>query len=100
MRSDRQDLLLLDRPQQLCLRRQRQFGDLVEKHRPFAGVNEDAWLIAIGAGEGALAMPEELILQEIMRNCRAVDRDEPAVGVMGLPMQRPRDDLFAGAALA
>ncbi len=76
--ADRQHLLLLDGAQQLGLRRQRQLGDLVEKHRARSRMDEHAGLVAVGAGEGALAMAEELVLQQIVRNGGAVDGEEAA----------------------
>src|SRR5262249_13136858 len=74
--ADRKHFLLLDGPQQLGLRGQRQFANLIEEDGAFAGVDEDAGLIAIGAGEGALAMTEKLILEQIVGNGGAVDRNE------------------------
>jgi len=40
VRTDRMDFFLLDRAKQLRLCRQRQVGDLVEKHRAIASVHQ------------------------------------------------------------
>ena len=53
-----------------------------------------------GAGERALLVAEQLGLEQRLRNRRAVDRDERAVGARAERVQRPREQLLAGAALA
>ena len=62
---------------QLRLRGERHLADLVEEHRARAGVDEDAGLVAVGPGEGARAMAEQLVFEQFVRNGGAVDGNEP-----------------------
>ena len=78
-RPDRQDFLVLDRPQQLGLGRPRQLADLVEEDRAPAGRDEQPGVVAIGPGEGAADVAEELVLQQVVGDRRAVDRQEHLV---------------------
>ena len=57
-------------------------------------------LRADGAGERALLVAEELGLEQVLGNRRAVDRDKRAVGARAERVQRAREQLLAGAALA
>ncbi len=66
-RPDRQDFLVLDRPQELGLGRPRQLADLVEKDSPPAGRDEKPGVVAIGPGEGPSNMAEELVFQQVVR---------------------------------
>ena len=70
--------MLLEHAQQLHLQRQRQLADLVEEERAAVGRLEETRLVADGAGEGALHVAEELGLEQVLRDRRAVDRDEGA----------------------
>src|ERR1019366_10435641 len=53
-----------------------------------------------GARERALAMSEELRLDELLRNGSAIDVDERLLRALRQTVQRPRDDLLAAAVLA
>ena len=57
-------------------------------------------LAAGGAGEGALLVAEQLVLQQGLGDRRAVDGDEGALGAGGELVQRAAHQLLAGAALA
>ena len=60
-----------------------QLADLVEEDRPPPGRDEQPGVVAIGPGEGAPDVAEELVLQQVVRDRRAVDRQEqprPASG--------------------
>ncbi len=57
-------------------------------------------VVAVGAGERPPDVAEELVLQQVVRDRRAVDRQERGLGVGPLRMQGPRDQLLAGARLA
>ncbi len=98
--SDGPDLLLLEGAQQLRLERRRQLGDLVEEERSAVGLHEEAPARAVGAGEGAAGVAEELALQQVLRNRRAVDRHERAAASRRLGVDGPGENLLAGAALA
>ena len=53
-----------------------------------------------GAGERALLVAEQLGLEQVLGDRRAVDRDERPVGARAERVQRAREQLLAGAALA
>ena len=74
--AERAHFLLLEDAQQLDLERQRQLADLVEEERAAVGLDEEAAPRAVGAGEGALGVPEELALEQRLGNRAAVHRDE------------------------
>ena len=63
-------------------------------------MDEDAGLVAVRPGERPLAMAEELVLEEIIRDSRTVDGDEAGVGVPGLPVDGAGNHFLAGAAFA
>ena len=71
--ADALDREVLDRPQQLGLRRQRQVGHFVEKQRAAVGVLELA-AAAAHAGGRALLDAEELRFEQRLDQRRAVDR--------------------------
>ena len=50
------------------------------------------------AGEGALLVAEQLGLEQVFRDRRAVDRDEPALGAAAGGMDAAGEQLLAGAA--
>jgi hypothetical protein len=81
----------------LCARRQ--LTDLVEKQRTPRRAAHEAGLVARRAREGALHVTEELALDQRGGERTAVDRDEEALP-SGEVMDRPRQDLLTGAALA
>ena len=74
--AHRLDLVLLDRAQQLHLRRRRQLTDLVEKQHAAVGFREFADMALGRAGEGAFLMTEQDRFHEIFRDGAAVDGDE------------------------
>ena len=54
----------------------------------------------VGAGEGALAVAEQLALEHVARDGRAVERDERPVGAVGGAVDGAREHFLAGAGLA
>ena len=94
------DHLLLQEAQQLDLQRQRQVADLVEEQRALLGLLDLADAARDRAGEGAPLMPEQLALQQVLRDRAAVDRDERPSRARPQLVQRLRQHLLAGAALA
>ena len=62
--ADALEALLLQHAQQLGLRGGRHVADLVEEQRAAVGLLEPADAAAIGAGEGALLVAEQLALQQ------------------------------------
>ena len=98
-RTDRQDFLVLDRPQQLGLGRPVQLADLVEKDRPAPGRDEQAGVVAIGPGERASNVAEELVFEQVVGDGRAVDRQKHLVAGRPQRVKRARDQLLAGPRL-
>ena len=98
--ADALELLLLQRAQQLDLHRGRDVADLVEEQRAAVGELEPAELLLDRAGERALLVAEQLALEQRLGQRAAVDLDERAVRALAEPVDRARDQLLAGAALA
>jgi hypothetical protein len=97
-RADREQLALLDRPQQLGLEVERQLADLVEEQRAALGGAKQAELALRGPGEGAALVAEQLALDQLGAERGAVERDEGAVPAEA--MQLRGDALLARPALA
>ena len=97
--ADALDRQVLDRAQQLGLRRQRQVGHFVEKQRAAVGVLELA-PPAADAGGRPLFDAEQLRLEQRFDDRRAVDRDERPRPAAAQLVNLPRHELLAGAALA
>src|SRR5436190_2183210 len=91
---------LLERAQELRLERRRHVADLVEEYGPVVGQLEEALLLALGVGERPFFVAEQLALQQRVLERRAGDVHEGLVGPGGLEVDRPGDDVLAGAALA
>ena len=93
-------LALLQHPQQHALGDQRQVADLVEEDGAAVRGLEDARAVAVGAGEGAAGVAEEVGEQQGLRQRGAVDRHERRRGARARAMDPAGDQLLAGAALA
>ncbi len=92
---------LLEDAQQLRLRRHRHLADLVEEQRPAVGLLEQPALLRLRVGERAALVAEQLALQKILGDGRAVDLDERAVAPpRRAPRDQVRDQLLARAGLA
>ncbi len=78
--ADRPVLAFLQHAQQLGLQERRHLADLVQHQRAAGRQFEQADAVGGGAGERALLVAEELRLDEILRQRRAVDLDERALG--------------------
>ena len=98
--ADALDVPGLEHAEQLHLELRRHLRDLVEEKRPAVRAFEEAAVQAIGAGEAALLVAEQLALDQRLRDRAAVHGHErrrlaPAELVQGLG-----DELLARAALA
>jgi hypothetical protein len=71
-----------------------------KKSVPVAGQVEAAQLAAVGAGEGALLVSEQLALHQGLRQGPAVYRHEGLVAARAGGVDLARDQLLAGAAFA
>ena len=98
--ADRPDCPLLQDPQKLGLQGEWQFADLVEQERPAIGLNEEAGAGRAGVGEGAAHVPEQLTFQQRLGYGGTVDGDEGASAAPAAFVERARDELLTGAALA
>ena len=98
--ADAPHLAVLEHAQQLGLRARRQLADFVEEQRAAVGFLEEAGALADRAGEGAAGVAEQLGLEQIVGERRAVDRAQAAVAPRPEPMHAARDQLLAAAALA
>src|SRR5439155_19376588 len=98
--ADGTDLMLLEDAQPLRLQRGRDVADLVEEDRAAVGLREEAGCVGDGAGEGAADVPEELALEERLGERGTVDGDERPLATRAVAVDRPRDELLPGPALA
>jgi hypothetical protein len=89
-----------EKSEQQRLQPRAHLADLVEEHRSSVRLLEQACSVAIGAGETAPHMPEELALEQGVRHPGAVDGHHPRSGAAASGVQQSRDDLFARAAFA
>ena len=98
--ADLLQLAGLEEAQQQALHAQRHLADFVEEDRAAVGHLELARLVAIGAGEAALDVAEQLRLEQRLGQAGAVDGDEVVVLARAVGVHRPRDEFLADAALA
>ena len=90
-----------DRPEKLHLRVEVDFADFVQKERAAVGGFEAAGLAVLkSARECAGHIAEELRLQQVLRQGRAFDGDEGALGAGREVVERAGDEFLAGAARA
>src|SRR4029453_14448152 len=75
-------------------------ADLREENRAAVGGHELAGLLAHRPGEAAFLVAEELGLDELLGDRRAIDLDQRPVLARAELVDRPRHQLLAGAALA
>ena len=75
-------------------------ADFVEEDRAAVGLLELADLLLGGAGERPFLVAEQLRLDQLLGNRRAVHLHEPLAAAQAVAVDRPRDQLLADAALA
>src|SRR5262249_34654348 len=98
--AESQELPLLQHAEAFRLRKERHLADFVEEQRTAARDFELAGLRVVSTGERAALVPEELRLEQLFRERRAIDRNERPSPTPRHPMNPPRDDLLATARLA
>src|SRR5207249_2797829 len=98
--ADALEALLLEQAQQLRLRQRGHFADLVEEQRAARALLELADALALGAGERALLVAEQLALQEGFGDGGTVDSQERPLPAAAVLVDGAGDQLLAGAALA
>ena len=89
---------VLEHMEELGLKRERQFCDLVQVDRALVGILELPWFPPMRAGEGAPLVAEEFGLEEVMRDRCTVHLDEGTVAATGYGMDSARDQIFSHAA--
>jgi hypothetical protein len=95
--ADRLDLALLQRAQQLHLRRQRQLADLIQEQGAAIGFRELADMAVGGAGEGSALVTEQDRLNQIVGNGAAIDRNERLAPPCAAAVNGARDHFLADA---
>ena len=98
--ADALELFFFERAQNLGLHRERQIADFVEEQRAPVRELELAGLSLRRAGERAFLVAEQLRFEQRLGNRRAVDGDERTVRPRAERVERPREQLLAGAALS
>ena len=94
------ELALLQDAQELGLRCQAHLADLVEEQHAAGGQLDLPGLGLLCAREGAALVAEELGLEQLLGERRAVQRDERAAFARGGLVDEARDDFLARAGLA
>src|SRR6185436_8478589 len=74
--------------------------DFIEENRPAVRLLEQAGPRAVGSGEGAALVAEQLRFEERLGHARAVRRDERAAAARTSLVDDPRRQLLAGPGLA
>src|SRR3989442_14467402 len=97
--ADARELALLEDAQELRLERERHVGDLVQEQRAACGGLELADAPLDRTREGAALVAEELTLEELVRDGRAVDRHEGSAA-RGVVVDGLGDQLLARPGLA
>ena len=87
--ADPLERLLLQEPQDLRLQRDGHVPDLVEQDRAAVALLEFSDPAAVGAGERALLVTEELALEQGLGDGRAVEREERGVGARAVLVDSP-----------
>ncbi len=98
LRTDPPHHAVLDHPKQLGLQGERHLGQLVQEEGAAVGGLQQAGLVAVGAGERALAVPEDLGLEQGLRQRRAVDRHHRLLGPTAVFVNQLGKDFFPGSA--
>src|SRR6266849_230890 len=97
---DTLEALLLEDAQYFRLRAQAHIADFIQEERSTVGFLKFPCFVLGSARKAALEMSEELGLDQLFRNCRAVHFHEGPLAAQACGMQRVSDEFLAGAALA
>jgi hypothetical protein len=82
------------------LSRRVHLGDFIEKQRPAFGRAEQSRMIVSRAAEGASFVTEQFALNKVLRQCRAVQRDERLAAARSQIVDRTGNQFLAGSARA
>ena len=95
--AETRELTLFEDAQQLGLDRRRHLAHLVEEEHAAVGLLDAAGLGVDRAGERAALVAEQLRLEQLIGQRRAVDGDERAMAPPRAVVDEPSHDLLAGA---
>ena len=98
--ADGDEALLVEDAEDAGLGFEAHVTDFVEEERAAAGALEGAALFRGAAGDGGVAVAEELGFDEVLGDGGAVELDEDAVTAERLSVDGAGDELFAGAGFA
>src|SRR5205807_10614082 len=82
------------------LRPERENVDLIEEEGAPLRHCDQSLLIPVGIGEGAADVAEDLVLEQLVRDCSAVEWDEGEVSPLAEMMDRARTELLSRSGLA
>ena len=99
--TQRQHLALGQHAQQAALQQHGHVADLVEEQRAAIGLQDLALrAAALGTGESAVAIAEQLALDQALGNGRAIQRHELLGAAFAVGVQRLCEGVFAGTGFA
>ncbi|MNQ76419.1 hypothetical protein D3C85_912620 [compost metagenome] len=99
--TDAAEAAIAEKTQQLGLQVGRHLAHLVEEHRAAIGQLQQARLAAaLGAGEGARRIAEQLALGQALRQRRAVQREERRISPRAQGVAGARHQFLAGSGFA
>jgi hypothetical protein len=96
--ADPLKFLFLEDAQEFCLQFQGEIADLVEEHRAAVCQFQLALLELVRPGESPFLVTEKFTLQQLFGEAGAVDGDKWLQSPVAPIMNRPSEELFAGAA--
>ncbi len=100
LRTHRLDLSRLEESQEFDLEGWRKLAHFIEEKGAATGHFDGARVIRIGTGEGPPAVSEKFALEQVLRNCTAIDGNKWSIRVGPKTVESGRDEFFAGPRLA
>ena len=91
---------VLQHAKEFALQGERHFADLVEEQRSAVRLLEASDALGTRAGEGSFFVTEQLALQQVLRNGRAIDGEEWPVVARAVLMDGASDEFLSRSALA
>ena len=98
--ADAREGAVLQKPQQLGLKRLAHVGDFVEKNRAAVGLLHASGFLFQRAGERAFFVAEQFAFEQRFGNGGAIDADVMRLAPQAQAVQRARDQFLARAAFA
>src|SRR5262249_44094392 len=95
--ADAVDLPVFDDAQQFGLQRERHVADFVQEQGAAVGELKLAFAEPVAPSKGARFVTKQFILEQILVQRRAIQRNERLILARAVVVQRPGDKLFAGA---